>query len=153
MKLSTSPQSTLCGFKPGSRGSPKSGSGVCSPPEAKEALDLELLYAAAGEVARLQMIEDTAAFYYAKQLAPPSKPASVPVPPHNPSLAPGFYTNQSQRQTHHSYEQLHAAKVDFLFIIHPCLKLSSSSALADFTFISEFICAVSGDEATSDDEQ
>ncbi|GFQ02976.1 hypothetical protein PHJA_002441400 [Phtheirospermum japonicum] len=110
VKLSGSPQSTLCGFKLGSRGSPNSESRVCSPQEAKDALSWDLLYAAAEEVARMRMVEETAAFYSSRPIGPAHKlsPVSVPQPKH--SQASGFYSNQAQAQTHLSYQQLQAAK-------------------------------------------
>ncbi|KAI3447730.1 hypothetical protein Pfo_004395 [Paulownia fortunei] len=110
LKLSGSPQSTLCGCKPGSRGSPNSVSRGCSPPGAKDALGWDLLYAAAGEVARMRMVEETAAFYSAKHFAPPPKPSPFTVPQRNPNPASGFYPNQTQTQTHLSYQQFQAAK-------------------------------------------
>ncbi|KAI3772628.1 hypothetical protein L6452_03818 [Arctium lappa] len=64
--MAGSPQSTLCGCKQGSsRGSPN-----CSSPPATAAPvkrhdpSLELLHAAAGEVARMRMLEEAAARYY-----------------------------------------------------------------------------------------
>ncbi|KAK6126114.1 hypothetical protein DH2020_040228 [Rehmannia glutinosa] len=103
LKLSGSPQSTLCGFRPGSRGSPNSVSRVSSPPEAKDALSWDLLYAAAEEVARLRMVAETAAFYS-------TKPITVTVPQQKPRPPSVFYPNQSQTQAHVSYQQLQAAK-------------------------------------------
>ncbi|KAL3623106.1 hypothetical protein CASFOL_031922 [Castilleja foliolosa] len=100
VKLSGSPQSTLCGYKLGFRGSPNSDSRVCSPPEAKDALSWDLLYAAAEEVARMRLVDETAAFYSTKPIGSG----------HKPSPALGFYSNQAQAQTHLSYQQLQAAK-------------------------------------------
>ncbi|KVI12129.1 uncharacterized protein LOC112507081 [Cynara cardunculus var. scolymus] len=65
--MAGSPQSTLCGCKQGgsSRGSPN-----CSSPPATAAPvkrndpSLDLLHAAAGEVARMRMVEEAAARYY-----------------------------------------------------------------------------------------
>ncbi|KAG8376966.1 hypothetical protein BUALT_Bualt09G0119300 [Buddleja alternifolia] len=103
-KLSGSPQSTLCGCKPNSsRGSPNCGSRISSPPDAKNGVGWDLLYAAAGEVARMRMIEETTPFYSAKLFAPPPKP-SHPIP------AAGFYPNQTQAQSDISYQQLQATQ-------------------------------------------
>ncbi|KAL7092599.1 hypothetical protein ACP275_12G173500 [Erythranthe tilingii] len=110
LKLSSSPKSTLCGYKPGSRGSPNSVSGVSSPPDANDAIQLELLYAAAGEVARLQLLEETATFYSGNFFAPPPKRSPVNLPQQNPNLASGFYHNQPHKQARITYEQLQAAK-------------------------------------------
>lgn len=101
-KLSSSPQSTLCGCKFGSSGSPNSVSGVCSPPDAEDHLRRDYLYAAAEEVARMRMIEETAAFYSSKRLPPQVKPS--------PSPTAGFYPNQARSQNHISSQLLQAAK-------------------------------------------
>ncbi|KAL6503225.1 hypothetical protein OROHE_023854 [Orobanche hederae] len=109
MRLSGSPQSTLCGFKTDSGSSPNSSSRVCSPQEAKDALSWDLLYAAAEEVARIRMAEETAAFYSAKPYPPTEKPISLTLPQQKPNHASGFYSNQAQIQTHLSYHHLQAA--------------------------------------------
>lgn len=63
--MAGSPQSTLCGCKmSSSRGSPN-----CPSPPATAALNRneaswDLLYAAAGEVARMRMVEEAASRYY-----------------------------------------------------------------------------------------
>lgn len=101
-KLSGSPQSTLCGCKLGATGSPNSVSGVCSPPDAEDYLRRDYLYAAAEEVARMRMIEETTAFYSSKLLPPHVKPS--------PSRATGFYPNQARSQNHISSQLLQAAK-------------------------------------------
>ncbi|KAL0451090.1 UNVERIFIED_CONTAM: hypothetical protein Slati_1665400 [Sesamum latifolium] len=110
-KLSGSPQSTLCGCKPGSsRGSPNSVSRVSSPPDGKDAVGWDLLYAAAGEVARMRMIEETTPFHSNKLFPPPPKPSPVPVPVKKPNPATGFYPNQAQTQAHLAYLQLQATQ-------------------------------------------
>lgn len=111
-KLSGSPQSTLCGFKPvSSRESPNSVSRASSPPDARDA-GLDLLYAAAWEVARMRMIEETAPFRLAKLSAPPPKPNPVSMPVKNPNSSPGFYPNQvqTQAQARLAYLQLQASQ-------------------------------------------
>ncbi|GER57237.1 Ypt/Rab-GAP domain of gyp1p superfamily protein [Striga asiatica] len=111
LKLSGSPQSTLYGFKPGSRGSPNSDSRACSPPEAKSAPSWDLLYAAAEEVARMRLAEDTAAFYSNELFTPARKPGPVSVPQPKPDMGTGFYPVRPQTQTNISYHQLQAAKL------------------------------------------
>lgn len=117
--LSGSPQSTLCGVlgawcgcKQGSsRGSPNCPSQASSPPPMNRPdVSLDLLYAAAGEVARIRMIDDTAGLYHNKAgiwSLPPRKTSPVPVGPNNPkhNLGP-FSTNQPQL----SYQQLQVAQ-------------------------------------------
>ncbi|XP_060202142.1 uncharacterized protein LOC132630589 [Lycium barbarum] len=112
LSLSGSPQSTLCGCKNGSsRGSPNGPSQVSSPTGmTRPEVNMDLLYAAAGEVARIRMMED----YNNKGgpgiwAAPPRKTTSpVPVGPkkHNPNLG-SFSTNQQQQL---SYQQLQVAQ-------------------------------------------
>ncbi|KAL3839470.1 hypothetical protein ACJIZ3_024061 [Penstemon smallii] len=98
-KLSGSPQSTLCGCKPGSsRGSPNGVSRVSSPTEAKEKVGLDLLYAAAGEIARMRLIEEKAAYYSSKVYFPAPNP--------NPNRVSGFYPTETQSRL--SYHQLQA---------------------------------------------
>ncbi|KAL6496196.1 hypothetical protein OROGR_029454 [Orobanche gracilis] len=109
MRLSDSPQSTLCGFKTDSASSPNSSSRVCSPQEAKDALNWDLLYAAAEEVARIRMAEETAAFYCAKPHTPTENPNSLTMPQQKSNPASRFDLNQSQMQTHLSYHHLQAA--------------------------------------------
>ncbi|KAL8208533.1 hypothetical protein R6Q57_007945 [Mikania cordata] len=64
--MSSSPQSTLCGCKNGSsRGSPNCVSPPATAADAKKSQpSWELLYAAAGEVARMRMIEEAASRYH-----------------------------------------------------------------------------------------
>ncbi|KAL8254616.1 hypothetical protein R6Q59_032837 [Mikania micrantha] len=64
--MSSSPQSTLCGCKNGSsRGSPNCVSPPATAADAKKGQpSWELLYAAAGEVARMRMIEEAASRYH-----------------------------------------------------------------------------------------
>ena len=84
--MSGSPQSTLCGCK-----SPS----CLSPPATAPPVNRDLLYAAAGEVARMRMIEEAASRYYlgAQQQQQPRKTS-------NPNL------NQ--------YQQLQLAQVNIL---------------------------------------
>ncbi|KAL6519450.1 hypothetical protein OROGR_018770 [Orobanche gracilis] len=109
MRQSGSPQSTLCGFQTDSGSSPNSSSRVCSPQEAKDALSWDLLYAAAEEVARIRMVEETAAFYSTKPYPPTEKPNSLTMPQQKPDRASGFYSNQAQIPTHLPYHHLQAA--------------------------------------------
>ncbi|GER47223.1 3-ketoacyl-CoA synthase 13 [Striga asiatica] len=110
LKLSGSPQSTLYGFKPGSRGSPNSDSRACSPPEAKSPLSWDVLYAAAAEVARMRMAEEAAAFYSNELFSSARKPGPVAVTQPKNEPGTGFYP--TRRQTHLSYHQhLQAAKL------------------------------------------
>ncbi|KAK3037480.1 hypothetical protein RJ639_031974 [Escallonia herrerae] len=121
--MATSPQSTLCndmgggcGCKIGSsRGSPNCLSQVSSPPPSTAALNRNdsawgLLYAAAGEVARMRMIEEGARSYYQNRgrvAAPPAckpSPISVPLKNPNPNSNLAFHSNQPL-----SYHQLQAA--------------------------------------------
>ncbi|KAM3340725.1 putative protein isoform X1 [Capsicum galapagoense] len=113
LRLSGSPQSTLCGCKQGSsRGSPNCLSQASSPPPMNRPdVSLDLLYAAAGEVARIRMMEESAGLYHSKGggiwSAPPRKTSPVPVGPKNPKPNLGhFSTNQAQL----SYQQLQVAQ-------------------------------------------
>lgn len=116
LRLSGSPQSTLCGCKQGSsRGSPNCLSQASSPPPMNRPdVSLDLLYAAAGEVARIRMMEESAGLYHSKGggiwSAPPRKTSPVPVGPKTPKPNLGhFSTNQAQL----SYQQLQVAQVSF----------------------------------------
>ncbi|PSS32647.1 3-phosphoshikimate 1-carboxyvinyltransferase [Actinidia chinensis var. chinensis] len=117
--MASSPQSTLCsaiggyGYKEGSsRGSPNCPSLVSSPP-ASEAVSRsdaawDLLYAAAGEVARMRMANEGVGIYHKGSFCgPPTKPSPVFVPPKNPypNQNPGFQSNESL-----SYQQLQVAQ-------------------------------------------
>lgn len=107
--VSGSPQSTLCtvgsgcGCRQGSsRGSPHCQSQVSSPPET-----WGLLYAAAGEVARIRMNEESYGYHQHNRglLAPPRKPSpiSVPLKNHHPNLfeaAGSIYSRQHQLLSH-----------------------------------------------------
>nr|GMC75821.1 uncharacterized protein LOC109191910 isoform X2 [Ipomoea batatas] len=97
-RLSGSPQSTLCGVLGGGCGcSPNYPSRVSSPPTPEMARNADdgawdLLYAAAGEVARMKMMEEAAAALYQSKngvWAPPRRPSPVTVPsaPQNPQLS------------------------------------------------------------------
>ncbi|CAN4115996.1 unnamed protein product [Withania somnifera] len=112
LSLSGSPQSTLCGCKQGSsRGSPTCPSQASSPPPMNRSdLSLDLLYVAAGEVARIRM-EESAGLYHSKGggiwSAPLRKTSPVPVGPKNPKHNLGlFNTNQAQL----TYQQLQVAQ-------------------------------------------
>lgn len=113
--LSRSPQSTLCGCKLGSsRGSPNGPSQASSPPRmTRPEVSMDLLYAAAGEVARIRMMEESTALYNHNKAgggiwaAPPRKTSPVPVGPKNtkPNLG-SFNSNQPSL----SYQQLQVAQ-------------------------------------------
>ncbi|CAA0842841.1 Unknown protein [Striga hermonthica] len=110
LKLSGSPQSTLYGFKPGSRGSPNCDSRACSPPEAKSPLSWDVLYAAAEEVARMRMAEEAAALYSNELFSSARKPGLVAVTQLKNDPSTGFYPIRPQ--THLSYHhQLQATKL------------------------------------------
>ncbi|KAL0338253.1 UNVERIFIED_CONTAM: hypothetical protein Sangu_1347400 [Sesamum angustifolium] len=110
-KLSGSPQSTLCGCKPGSsRGSPNSVSRVSSPPGWKRCSRVGFVVCGCREVARMRMIEDTTPFHSNKLFAPPPKPSPVAVPVKKPNPAAGFYPNQAQTRAHLAYLQLQATQ-------------------------------------------
>ncbi|KAL3826056.1 hypothetical protein ACJIZ3_022085 [Penstemon smallii] len=111
VKLSGSPQSTLCGCKLGSgRGSPNSDYRVSSPPDVNGAAGWEFLCAAAGEVARMRMIEETTGFYSTKLSTPSPKPTPVTFQLKNPNTASGFYPNQTH--AHRPYQQLQATQFE-----------------------------------------
>lgn len=107
--VSGSPQSTLCtvgrgcGCRQGSsRGSPGCQSQVSSPSET-----WDLLYAAAGEVARMRMNEESYGYHQHNGglLCPPRKPSpiSVPLKNHHPNhfdSAGGIYSRQHQLLSH-----------------------------------------------------
>lgn len=115
--MSGSPQSTLCtvgrwcGCRQGSsRGSPGCQSQVSSPPET-----WDLLYAAAGEVARMRMNEESYGYHQHNGglLGPPRKPSpiSVPLKNHHPNhfdAAGGIYSRQHQLLSH---QRLQATQV------------------------------------------
>ncbi|XWS43793.1 hypothetical protein CRYUN_Cryun16bG0134500 [Craigia yunnanensis] len=101
--LSSSPQSTLCALRSGcgckqgsSRGSPNCQSRVSSPPGT-----LDLLYAAAGEIARMRVNEQSYAGFNNRSLLGP--PASKPSPNLDVS---GFYPPH-QSLPHHSLQATH----------------------------------------------
>lgn len=114
--LSGSPQSTLCSALGGcdcnqgsSRGSPNGPSRVASPPDASRTDGAwDLLYAAAGEVARMRMAE-TGAGFHSKNNGPyaPRKPAPISVPRKTPSPNPAFQPSQP----HPPYQHLKALQV------------------------------------------
>ncbi|KAL8521683.1 hypothetical protein ACS0TY_011987 [Phlomoides rotata] len=110
--LSGSPQSTLCGCKAGSRESRNSISGVCSPPDAEDQRRWDRLYAAAREVARMRLLEETVPFYSSKLYAPQPKPTPVTAHQQNHNLSsPYFQNHQAHAQSYASYHQmLQAAK-------------------------------------------
>ncbi|KAF5176758.1 3-phosphoshikimate 1-carboxyvinyltransferase [Thalictrum thalictroides] len=114
--MAGSPQSPLCGLgswsgcsSGSSRGSPNGPSQVSSPPSTPfssgdDALDL--LYAAAGQVVRMKLNDETS---YGRGLlgVPQKKPNSIPVPVGKKSNV-GFYSNealiQQQLQANHFYQ-------------------------------------------------
>ncbi|KAL9153074.1 hypothetical protein ABFS82_10G025100 [Erythranthe guttata] len=107
IKLSGSPQSTLCGCKPASsQSSPNSASRVSTPPDEKDVAGWDLLYAAAGEVARIRMSDETTPFHSAKlfppTLNPNPSPIAVPVQKNT--------NNQTQTQAQISYLQFQATR-------------------------------------------
>ncbi|XP_057801310.1 uncharacterized protein LOC131016619 isoform X2 [Salvia miltiorrhiza] len=110
-KRSGSPQSTLCGCQPGPTVSPNSVSGFCSPTDAEDYLRRDLLHAAAEEVVRIRMIEETAAFYSSKHFPPQSKPRTGAGPQLSPNSASAFNTNQAPSQTHLSSQLLQVARM------------------------------------------
>ncbi|GMI96468.1 hypothetical protein like AT3G54000 [Hibiscus trionum] len=109
--LSSSPQSTLCSLPSGcgckqgsSRGSPNCQSGVSSPPAT-----WDLLYAAAGEVERLRMNEETyVGFSSGGLFGPPAIKSS-------PNLnASGFYPQHSlshKKLRNNQFQQLKQEKI------------------------------------------
>ncbi|KAL6987692.1 hypothetical protein U1Q18_013441 [Sarracenia purpurea var. burkii] len=119
--MAGSPQSTLCSVMGGygckdhsSSGSPNCPSLVSSPPPAAAAFDRKdtawnLLYAAAGEVARLRTTSEGIGYNQngGGGFGAPRKPCPVPVPLKypNPNLNSGFNSNQSL-----SYQQLQFAQ-------------------------------------------
>ncbi|GMP50948.1 hypothetical protein CsSME_00017362 [Camellia sinensis var. sinensis] len=117
--MAGSPQSTLCMGGGGgcseqgsSRGSPNGPSQVSSPPAAAAALHrndaaLDLLYAAAGEVARMRIIEEGSRYNQKTSglLGPPRNPSPVSLPLKNPNPNLRFHSNQSL-----SYQQLQVAQ-------------------------------------------
>ncbi|XP_075486388.1 uncharacterized protein LOC142525994 isoform X2 [Primulina tabacum] len=104
LKLSGSPQSTLCGYKPSScRGSPECISQFPSPTEVKINALWDLLYAAAGEVARMRASQETKAFYSTKH-----SPFSVPQT--NPSIMSGVCSNH---KTHVQISPQHMQAANF----------------------------------------
>lgn len=107
--VSGSPQSTLCmvgrgcGCRQGSsRGSSSCQSQVSSPPET-----WDLLFAAAGEVARMRMNEESYGYHQHNKglLGPPRKPSPISVPLKNHhtnhfDAAGGMYSRQHQLLSH-----------------------------------------------------
>lgn len=110
--MAGSPQSTLCavgggcGCKQGSnRGSPISPSQVSSPPAT-----WDLLYAAAGEVAKIRMNDEEYGYQQSRGLlAPPRKPSPISVPVKNANTDAGFYSNHSV-----SHQQFQATQFQHL---------------------------------------
>ncbi|KAK9075860.1 hypothetical protein SSX86_004189 [Deinandra increscens subsp. villosa] len=108
--MAGSPQSTLCGCKHGSsRGSPN----CVSPPATAAGVkqnqrSLDLLYAAAGEVARMRMIEEAASRYYN-----PSK-THVAQQPARKSANPNLHYQQLQAAQFQQMKELQIAKQQYL---------------------------------------
>ncbi|KAL3536456.1 hypothetical protein ACH5RR_004917 [Cinchona calisaya] len=123
---SGSPQSTLCSALCGgcgcthgsSRGSPNCPSRVASPPGINRNDGAwDLLYAAAGEVARMRMMEGAASFHPNKNVGlvgPPGKPSPISVPQRTPCPQNlGFHPDH--HHAHVSYQQhLKAAQFEQL---------------------------------------
>ncbi|XP_059427991.1 uncharacterized protein LOC132161811 isoform X2 [Corylus avellana] len=110
--VSGSPQSTLCAVGNGcgcrqgsSHGSPNGPSQASSPPAT-----WDLLYAAAGEVARMRMSEDVYGFNHGRGLLGPlRKPSPVVLPvKNNPNSDVGFVPHQSL-----SHQQLQMQATQF----------------------------------------
>ncbi|KAM7464012.1 hypothetical protein LguiA_032133 [Lonicera macranthoides] len=117
--MSSSPQSTLCGGVSGcgckhgsSRGSPN----CLSPPSVAagakpNAAAWDLLYAAAGEIARMRMAEEVAVYNQGRGLlGPPRKPSPIsvplknPNPNFNPNLNPNFGVHHPQSLSYHQLQ-------------------------------------------------
>ncbi|XP_021897389.1 uncharacterized protein LOC110814282 [Carica papaya] len=120
--MSGSPQSTLCtvgsgcGCKQGSnQGSPNCQSRVSSPPGA-----WDLLYAAAGEVARMRMNEKSYGYNHGRGLlGPPGKPSPVSVPAKNPNIDVGYYAYQSLSHQKMQATQFHQLKQQQMMKLRP----------------------------------
>lgn len=117
--LAGSPQSTLCSALGGcdcnqgsSRGSPNGPSRVSSPPEASRTDGAwDLLYAAAGEVARIRMAESGTGFRSKNNgLFVPRKPGPISVPHKTPTPNLGFQPSQP----HPPYQHLKALQFEQL---------------------------------------
>lgn len=156
--VSGSPQSTLCTVGSGcgcrqfsSRVGPNCQSRVSSPPGT-----WDLLYAAAGEVERIRMNQESFGFYNHNRglLGPPKKPFPVTVPVKNPAnlLDVGFYktNHQHYHEQSLSHQQLQASQVCseqihyylFPLALHLCLLFNSFC----------FNVTVSASEAATSDE-
>ncbi|KAK7825036.1 uncharacterized protein LOC112002205 [Quercus suber] len=105
--VSGSPQSTLCGCRQGSsNGSPNGPSQVSNP-----AATWDLLYAAAGEVARMRTSEEMQSLNHGRGglFGPPSKlqpsPIAVPVKS-NPNSDVGIFSRQSLSHQQLQFQQL-----------------------------------------------
>ncbi|THG16016.1 uncharacterized protein LOC114304334 [Camellia sinensis] len=107
--VSESPQSTLCMGGFGCKHCSSRGSPNCLSPAVlnqNEASWEDLLYAAAGEVARMRMIEETTGHFQNRGLLlPPRKPSPISVPLRNPNPNIGLQSNHSL-----SYQQLQVAQ-------------------------------------------
>nr|GLL36258.1 uncharacterized protein LOC109150907 isoform X2 [Ipomoea trifida] len=122
-RLSGSPQSTLCGVLGGgtqisSRGSTNCSSRASSPPLPAEQPGKadggawDLLFAAAGDVARMKMMEESARLYSNQNgiWAPPRNvsPVGVPTPKTSQPQNLGLM-NSNQLPPHSNYQELHLA--------------------------------------------
>ncbi|XP_019154452.1 PREDICTED: uncharacterized protein LOC109150907 isoform X2 [Ipomoea nil] len=133
-RLSGSPQSTLCGILGGglgcnqvsSRGSTNCSSRASSPPLPAELPGKadggawDLLFAAAGDVARMKMMEESAAAarLYPNQngiWAPPRNASPVGVPSPKTSMPQSLgLMNSNQLPQHSNYQELHMAQLQRL---------------------------------------
>ncbi|KAL4571695.1 hypothetical protein LXL04_018459 [Taraxacum kok-saghyz] len=107
--LSGSPQSTLCGCKMGSsRGSPNCPSPPAAPGNRNEP-SWDLLYAAAGEVARMRMVEEAANRYYNsnKINLAPQPPRRTTTPLNYQQLQVAQFQQLKQQQMAKQQQYLH----------------------------------------------
>ncbi|KAL3640685.1 hypothetical protein CASFOL_015653 [Castilleja foliolosa] len=109
-KLPSSPKSTLCACKQGSsRSSPSCVSPVSTPTFAKDAVQWDLLYAAAGKVERISKLEETTSFFSTPSLFTPAlNPSPVNGPVTNQVPFPEFYSTWTNAEAQLAYLQLQA---------------------------------------------
>lgn len=119
--MSSSPQSTLCGGVGGcgcKQGSSRGSPNCLSPPSVAagakpNAAAWDLLYAAAGEIARMRMAEEAVYNQGRGLLGPPRKPGpiSLPLKNPNPNFNPNLNPNFGVHPRSLSYHQLQAQQV------------------------------------------